>query len=470
MKGTLSALLAVLLLVACGDDTNPASGGSGGAAPGNGGGGAGGAESSGGGVQSNGGAGAEGGMPSTSTGGSGGEAIPCTPLADLDAPNPTPSACDDNVAITCGQDGFLVEDACAPDETCHTYELQEWTLQVNGDWLEGRLVEWAGCIPTDAAPCSLEWNGHYYESELPYCEGPDKVWCGLPPGPVDVSPQSGFGTTDSWLHRQSCGANEICAGSDTIGSLTCLPEDTPLCDGTEPFCDNDTIVSCFGTWESEPGHRQAQACAGSDVCYEGTYQGNPMPFCRAPGEVPCDDETYTLHCDVDGTTVVGCWYGFTYHQSCATCFDDGQMVPCRCDTALGAGCSTSEQLACVPNSKPDCDPATDADYCDGDIAYRCLGYWEPYDCAAEGLECGVGAGVAGCRAANAPECKGTGQSCDGTEIVGCCDCQGSLFILFGPPNRPPCVPGFETRVDCADLGLTYSCEGTAGGFFAECDL
>lgn len=398
-----------------------------------------------------------------------GMGIPCVALADGVAPNPTPGACQGNVAITCGQDGFLTQETCAAGTTCSTYDLSEWRFDgaaVNPKWVPGRTVTWAGCKPDGTTSCSMAFDGNVYQPAVhPHCDGVNRIDCRLPPAPdlFSSSPQLIYGTTDAWLLTTPCGANQRCAGSDTIDVLTCIDASTPACDGTEPLCTPQGILQCYGTWESSPGYRVTESC-GADVC----YQGAQYPFCGPPGETPCDAATFgNPRCEVGNGSIVSCYNGFTSHQSCGTCSDGAQMVPCRCDAeyaqsgyswnpTTGLECSQTAQPACVPQASVDCDPATEPDTCNGNVAHRCLGHWEDLDCAAKGLVCGVTNGLAGCKAANAPACTFPGQDhCDGTTMVGCCGC-GRADFLFGG-GGPPCVPGFEVRTDCAAMGAPYSC-------------
>jgi hypothetical protein len=402
-----------------------------------------------------------------------GMGIPCVALKDGMAPNPTPGTCQGNVAVTCGQDGFLTQEACSAGTTCSTYELSEWRFDgaaVNPKWVAGRTVTWAGCKPQGTTSCTMAFNGDYYAPTMPahpHCNGQDQIACRTPPAPDLFSsyPQLQYGTKDGWLVTTPCGPNQRCAGSDTWDVLTCIDASTPSCDGTEPFCSGQGIVECQGTWESQPGYRVTQSC-GADQCYTGT-QG---PFCAPPGEVACDAASFgPPRCEADGTSVVSCWNGFTSHQSCATCLDEhGQTVACRCDALYAQSgwswngtsiqCNTTASPACVPQVSVDCDPATEPDTCNGDVAHRCLGHWEDLDCAAHGLTCGVTNGLAGCKAANAPTCDaGAYQDhCDGTTMVGCCAC-GHADFLFGA-SPVPCAPGYEVRTDCASLGANYSCK------------
>lgn len=380
------------------------------------------------------------------------------------------------MATTCGQDGFLEHDACDAGTECKTYTLHEKRFNADPDnpaWIDAREVTWAACLPAIATACPVEWNGNYYwPTNAPHCDGPQKISCRMVPAPdlFSNSPQLLYGADEGYVQSDACASGSKCAGGDTIDVLTCIDEDTPACDGTEPSCSGNGIEYCGGTWESLPGYKVVEPCQGANVCYEGTGG----PFCGPAGEVPCAEGTSPA-CAPDDASIVGCYNGFTYHQSCAMCSSPTGQVPCRCDeTASSSGwtwtpnglvCSESMWPACVPAAAPDCDPATDADTCVGNVAHRCLGHWEDIDCAAVGKVCGVGDGVAGCRAANAPACStGANESCAGTEIVGCCTC-GSLQVLFGPQLDAPCVSGFEARVDCADMG-TYHCETTA--VWAEC--
>lgn len=461
MKTGLPILLCALTLVACGDDDGPSTGGSGASPPSDGGAGATGGA---GGTATTGGTGGTGGAPTTSvggSGGSGGEGVPCTPLSDVDAVNPTPGSCENNVAVTCGQDGYLVEEPCAADETCLTYDIQEWIILPSTELAEGRLVEWAGCVQTDAPECVMQLVGSHYEPEPGHCDGADKLECFLPPNPGLIGPRV-YGTEHGYLLRESCGVDEKCVVSNPLyGTLACIPEDTPPCDGTEPFCDGDTIIRCQGASESDPGYQWPEACnIPGTICYQ---TGNFVAYCDVPGEVACDDNSFATACE-DAATIVYCQAGFTHHTDCSTCIEDGQQVPCRCDTEISSGCSNNSKIVCAPDSEPDCDPQTEADYCAGDVAYRCIGRWEAFDCGTEGLQCDVADGVAGCRAADAP--LSSSQSCEGTELVGYCHCTGEMFGFFGP--SVPCVPGYEIRFDCASLVPPHSCDDN--GFFPQCEL
>ncbi|HTJ85276.1 MAG TPA: hypothetical protein VL400_26345 [Polyangiaceae bacterium] len=415
---------------------------------------------------------------STSTGPVG---EPCISLADGVAPNPTPGHCEGSSAVTCGKDGFLETEACAPGYECREYALDEWRFDgaaVDPTWVPGRTVDWAGCVQAGAAPCETAFNGNYYEAvDSPHCEGADKVSCRSLPAPslFDNSPQLQYGADMGWVETLSCAADERCAGSDTLDVLTCIPADTPACDGTEPSCTPDGIEQCWGTWESLPGYRLTEPCPQGQVCYEGDY-----PFCDVPGEVPCDESTFTTRCEPDGGSIVYCYAGYTHHGSCATCWDGNAQVPCRCDDSFShdswswAGgeltCSTASAPECIPQTAVDCDPSVDADTCVGTVARRCLGHWDELDCASAGMVCGVASGIAGCMSATATACdvfdSGT---CNGTAIDTCCGC-GHPVNVGAVPATPPCVPGFSVTLDCADLGGNYSCMNTAPPpfHFAEC--
>jgi hypothetical protein len=213
----------------------------------------------------------------------------------------------------------------------------------------------------------------------------------------------------------------------------------------------------------------AESCGAGLTCYDGITK----PHCGAPGEVACDPASFVNTCSPDGGSIVSCYDGFTYHASCSPCMDEhGVMGPCRCSTevtvdgfewtAESVSCEEATQLTCVPISEGACDPATDADVCNGNVAHRCVNHWEDVDCAASGLVCDVGQGRAGCREANAAACNTTTQQCDGTEIVACCMCGSGWFHPALP--EPPCVPGFEVRGDCLGLGQYYTCAPSGGPF------
>lgn len=414
---------------------------------------------------------------SSSTGGE-----PCDPLKNADDLSPTPGHCDGDVAVTCGQDGFLVFERCNGGTECREYELSEWRFNGLIDppvWEPARTVDWAACLPVGAESCPVAWNGNYYWMvDPPHCEGASKIMCRNMPAPDLFSnyPQLQYGSETGWLSVVDCPSGEKCAGSDTIDQLTCIDEDTPACDGTEPSCAGDAIEYCAGTWESLPGYKVLYDCTPGLTCYEGTSG----PFCREPGEVPCDDATFDPVCTGDASAIVSCYNGWTSHQSCATCFDGAQQVPCRCDdlaTATGwswngngLDCSESHGLACVPQAAADCDPDVDVDVCNGAVAHRCVGHWDDIDCGALGQICEVAAGRAGCRDANAPACDPWSfqQSCDGDVIVSCCACDRSN-VLFGPPPAAPCVTGYEVRADCGAWG-PYVCDPPEwmGSPWAEC--
>jgi hypothetical protein len=116
-----------------------------------------------------------------------------------------------------------------------------------------------------------------------------------------------------------------------------------------------------------------------------------------------------------------------------------------------------------------CDPTTVSDQCNGTVAHRCIGTWHDVDCATYGKVCDLSHGIAGCRAPNAPSCNPvqTQESCSGKEEVACCSCGNSPF-LFSPVNTPPCVPGYEVRMDCSYLGATATC--VTSGPFVECHM
>ncbi len=414
---------------------------------------------------------------STSTG----MGLPCTPLKDGVSPNPTPGECQGNVAVTCGQDGFLTQETCTGSSTCSTYDLTEQRFDgLAAKWVDGRTVGWAGCKPAGTTPCVMSWNGNTYEpTTQPHCEGANKFQCVRPPAPdlFSGSPQLQYWTKDGWLLDEACGATERCAGGN-IGSLTCIPTSTPPCDGTEPFCSAQGIVQCYGQWESQPGYRVTEPCnVPGDVC----HQGAQYPFCGSAAEVPCDEATFgPRHCEAGGGSVVECYNGFTSHSNCATCLDgQGQTVACHCDQvysnsgsswtpATGLVCSSSPSPSCVPQATVDCNPMVEPDTCNANVAHRCVGHWEDLDCAAKGLVCGVTNGLAGCKSATAAACApGYHSHCDGTTMVACCGC-GNGGFLFGPVP-PPCVPGFEVRSDCAMMGGMYSCQAQPPPFSAvEC--
>jgi hypothetical protein len=404
----------------------------------------------------------------------------CAPLKNAEDPTPTPGLCQGDVAITCGQDGFLIEEPCQAGFSCVEYELTEKRFDgIAGVWVDGRTVGWAGCLPEGAAPCPIEWKGNYFWStDPPRCEGVDRVQCLPMPAPslFDNFPQLQYGSEEGYVRVSPCPAGERCAGSDTVDVLTCIDEATPSCDGSEPTCTAGGIEYCYGTWESLPGYVVVQTCDPGTVCYEGT----DYPFCEVPGELPCDPAATPTACAPDGGSIVSCVNGFTHHDSCALCVDDGQNVPCRCDTLAsqtswgwtpdGLLCTESATPACVPQAAADCDPLIDVDFCDGDVAHRCVGHWDDIDCGALGMVCGVGDGVAGCRAPDAAACDpGTQQSCDGDTIVGCCGC-GWVTILLGPGLQAPCVSGFEVRSDCSALG-SYQCDPPEAWYpWAECEF
>lgn len=460
-----------LLLPACesGESTGDASGGDGGTA---------GSPSST--TTASGGAGGDSSSTSTADSSSAtGMRIPCTPLKNADATSPTPGRCENGAAVTCGQDGFLETDVCTGADSCQVYSLDEHRFNGSSEnpaWLPARTIDWAACLPP-GEPCPMEWTGNYYIwLEAPRCEGTDRVRCYGKPAPDLYSnyPQMQFGSEEGWRRTEACPSGQRCAGSNNLDELTCIDEATPDCDGNEPRCVGNGIEHCVGAWESEPGYKVVQDCGAGLVCYEGT-QG---PFCQTPGEVPCVDGTPAA-CNADNTGIVGCYNGFTTRQSCATCMSNGQQVPCRCDSLVvpqnylwtpeallcidGTGTPT-----CVPQASADCDPANDADTCQGNVAHRCVGHWEDIDCGALGMVCGVGSGVAGCRDATAQACEPAtvDQRCDGNAVVACCRC-GTAQFLFGPGLEAPCVTGFEVRSDCTDLGPMYQCE-TAGFSMAEC--
>jgi hypothetical protein len=466
MNRTLHAAIAAVFLAAgagCDEQTgpDPSSGGSGG---------------TGGGPTST--TGSEGPTSGTDTGASAGSApastgsggTPCDPLADATDTTPTPGECQGNVAVTCGQDGFLVHERCGEGTECREYVLDEQMFNAdpnNPAWVPHRTVDWAGCLPIGAESCERIWTGSYYVwADPPHCDGASKLVClGFPaPDLFGNAPQLQYGGPEGYLSVVDCPAGERCAGSSSIDQLTCIPESTPACDGTEPNCGAGGIEHCYGTWESLPGYKWVEPCTAGMVCYEGTSG----PFCREPGEVPCDDATFVEACSADFGSIVDCYQGWTIHQSCSMCLDDGQTVPCRCDALtdlvgwswIGGNLSCSEAvgLACVPQAAADCDPLVDQDQCVGDVAHRCVGHWDVIDCAAHGLVCDVGAGHAGCRAPNAQPCEPWNyqETCDGTEIVACCACE--FYPWFAPAPPAPCVTGFEIRLDCADWGSVYACE------------
>lgn len=410
---------------------------------------------------------------------------PCKPLANADDPHPTPGSCDGSTATTCGQDGFLVHDACDAGSACVEYTLHEKRFNADPDnpaWEDGRDVKWAACLPADAEKCPTAWNGNYYwATDPPVCDGANRVRCRNVPSPDLFSnfPQMIWGNEEGWVEVLPCGADEKCAGGDTVGELGCIDADTPDCDGTEPKCSGNGIEYCAGTWLSEPGYKDVEPCNGGGVCYEGTGG----PFCDQPGETPCDDATTPTTCTANLDAVITCYNGWTHHGSCATCYGPtGQMVPCRCEEETNTPgwwsfsngqltCEKSTAFTCVPKTVTDCDPAVDADTCNGDVAHRCLGYWEDIDCAAVGKICGVGAGVAGCRDPNAVACDpiATASTCQGDEIHGCCTC-GRIPTLFAPQQDVPCVTGFMGVLDCSDLGSgAYDCKVQNPPFgIAEC--
>lgn len=465
---------ALLLALGCGDDAatgggEPEVGGSGSAA---------------GGDSSAGGAAVMGGASSAGGGSAGGSTstsmqVPCAPLSNADNPSPTPGVCQGNVAVTCGQDGYLAQEACPSGFACVEYDLSEKRFDgLAAVWVDGRTVGWAGCLPDGAAPCPLEWNGNYFWStEPPHCDGADQVQCLPKPAPslFDNYPQLQYGADEGYVRILPCQPGERCAGSDTVDQLTCIDAATPACDGSEPKCTPEGIEHCYGTWESLPGYAAVEPCYQGAVCYE----GSDYPFCGAPGEVACDAAASPTVCAPDNGSIVSCSNGFTHHSSCAQCLEDGQNVPCRCDTLVsstgwgwspdGLVCSESQTPTCVPQAAADCDPQVDLDVCNGDVAHRCVGHWDDVDCGALGMVCGVGDGVAGCRAPDALACDpGTfQQSCDGDTIVACCGC-GWAWILFGPSLPAPCVSGFEVRADCAAWG-PYHCDPPANfADLAEC--
>ncbi len=306
-------------------------------------------------------------MTSTSaSSSSGGE--PCAPLENADDPSPTPGHCDDGVAVTCAQDGFLTSERCDGGTECREYELSEWRFDGQGDppaWVPARTIAWAGCVPAGAETCPREWDGNNYTwIEPPHCEGTSKAMClGMPaPDLTSNLPQLKYGGEEGFLSVVDCPNGEKCAGSDTIDQLTCIDVDTPACDGSEPSCSGDGIEWCAGTWESLPGYEMVGDCALDWTCSEGTAG----PFCQQPGEVPCDGAAFTTTCNDDATAIVTCYQGWTNHQSCAACWDGNQQVPCRCDVLASPNgwswsgneleCFESQSLACVPLAAADCDP------------------------------------------------------------------------------------------------------------------
>mgnify|MGYP001546726799 CR=1 FL=1 len=133
-----AAWLSVLAgsLVACGDDATTTTGGTGGSTTSTGG-----AES-----VSVASSSADTGT-TTAASSSTGMGTPCTPLKDGVDPNPTPGACEGNVAVTRGQDGFLASESCSGGSSCAEYDLQEWRFDGNSTnpmWVKGRTVHWAG--------------------------------------------------------------------------------------------------------------------------------------------------------------------------------------------------------------------------------------------------------------------------------------------------------------------------------------
>jgi hypothetical protein len=398
----------------------------------------------------------------SSTGGTSATAmtIPCAPLKNPNEMNATPGRCENGAAITCGQDGFLETEVCAAGDSCQVYSLQEYRFNGSIDnpaWEPGpRTIEWAGCLPP-GEPCTMEWNGQYFTPvNGPYCDGPDQNRCLWKPAPnlSDFSPQMQFGTEEGWLQTETCPNGSRCAGGENYPDFVCIDEATPDCDGTEPRCLGNGIERCIGAWADPPGYKAIEACAANQICYEGT----DYPFCSEPGAVPCTEGT-PIVCTSDGTAVASCSNGYIGHRSCATCWDGAQMVPCRCDSILdgrGGGCTEYQQIACVPQAAVDCDLASAVDTCVGNVAHRCIGYWDDVDCASLGKICGVVDGIAGCRDANAQPCEAgpTPNRCEADIVVSCCAC-GSAYG-FPPSSVIPCVTGYEVRSDCGAVP-DYEC-------------
>lgn len=443
----------LLLVVACGDERPYVGGGEA----------SGGSATSGGGPAS--GGGATGGA--AATGGQGGGPTQCRPLKNADDPTPTDGVCDGDKAITCDQDGALVVETCATGWSCRTYPLIEYRWDPKSAvWLDGRAgIIWAACLPDGASTCPTPWTGEWFETtEFPHCDGADQIRCTKKPAPDlhnnGVSLE--LGSDEGYQLAEPCDAGLKCAGNGSLDFLTCIDAATPSCDPNDPAWNNTAhcvpdsaaVTYCQPDGQSQPGYVVTTACDVGDICYPGTV----FDFCAPPGKIPCDEATTPWTCTPDGQGIHLCDNGYEATQDCLTACNE---AACRCaDLVWGYAdyqtCAEEMRAQCVGASLVACDPALNADSCVGDVAHRCKGVWTDIDCGAEGLECGVNQGIAGCRAAGAPPNDLVQVRCEGDVLVDRCEC-----------GQGDCVPGYERRVDCA-TAFPFPATCQEMGFFAGC--
>jgi len=411
-----------------------------------------------GGVGNAGGVGSAGGSGNTgnagNAGGQGGAGVPCTSPGEGLEVTPTPGKCESNTAMTCGADGYLEDDVCGNDANCVEFEVVEHKYaSVNGTdwgWLDSRTFTWAGCVPTDAEPCSLEWNGNYFAwgDDVPKCTGPDPSYCGPPQMPqYTVSGvQTTEGTTLGHYKIKPCAElGDVCYEPlqwepNSISDLGCFPPDAPACTEAAQDCVGTVREEChanFGVLS------QSDCSAQGELCVEGC--GGTTAFCKPPGTETCDPVTHPQECSTE-TSYDACQNCMVEPRDCTwvLVYDPatGQFAdePGKCVILNGAA-------ACALESLVLCDQATTPDACNGDIATSCPGYVQEFDCASVGLICDMNGDVAGCREPDAQTCVDPWSTqCAGTSLVSCCDEAGSQWY-----SSYPCVPGYEVITDCASV-------------------
>lgn len=398
--------------------------------------------------------------------------MPCVPPG-VTGMMPTPGVCDGNTAVVCdGATSTIVERPCAANEACKVYPLTEHTFDGVDTitWVETGTVEWAACLPVDAAPCDMVFDGNNWASEMyaPQCVDDDRTFCGIPPVP-EAPPGNGqkkYGAPVGLVHVVACPAGDVCREPLDgpvlyFDWLKCFDAAAAPCTVASSACNADTMVTC----EASYGYETRYDCApDGDVCMTGcdSILGTPIGRCTAPGTQSCDPQNPPATCDTQDA-YTSCYECLTSPVDCSviTSIDiNGNIVMSPGDCVVA-----NNKPRCVAEGTMLCDVAA-PETCAGNVAQRCFdGVVYETPCVG-GDVCRVGStGKAGCTFPAAEACAlDAPRSCSGSEIHGCCPAEATLspFVSY------PCAPGFEAVLDCTDISANFTC--TAFGPFVECNI
>lgn len=376
--------------------------------------------------------------------------IACTGVGVDTMSVPTPGRCAADVAETCDPETrTLRRQTCGPSAACRTFDLEERKrdLKTAAPSVFTRKIPWAACVPKDAAPCSFAFTTEWSVVEKPEktCDGDTRLSCTVPnlpayPPPTSDGLQLSAFSRTGWRMPSPCPSGETCRVALNEDFTACFAKTAPPCTpGTSQ-------ASCVGaqvrTCDELFGYAPTLSCGSGESCQSAC---NGEFGCAPTGAATCDPAVKPTACATPTSHVVCPSYACRQEtESCATVpvivGGASTNVPGRCAVVHG-------EPRCVRTTDVLCDESTFVDRCDGANAVRCVdGLERPWDCSSTGESCAVAGGHAGCRASSAPACA-AGSHCDASAVVACCPAAGYSPIM--ETSTTPCVPGYETRVDCA---------------------